>query len=178
MGKPGDRGQYVPYFVGNKMVDKEKIGSYVSGILAEDMFLVDITISKSNVVCIYIDSLKNITIDDCVAVSRHVASELGPEADDFEIQVSSPGVGQPFRVKQQFLKNTGRQIELSATDGKVYKGRLESAGENSITLSARVKEKTETGKKQEITRILSFDYDSIKSAATVVTFNNLKEIKQ
>jgi ribosome maturation factor RimP len=152
------------------MIDKERIGTLVSGILSDDLFLVDITVSKSNAICIFIDSFKNLMIDDCIAVSRYVEGNLDRETEDFELQVSSPGVGQPFKVRQQFLKNVGRQIELSTDDGKVLKGKLSSASESGIIISTRIKEKTETGKSREVARDLFFEYGAIKSAMTIAAF--------
>ena len=170
MGKPGDRGQLVPYFVGDQMIDKEKISSLVSGVLTDRMFLVDVSISRSNAICIYIDSFENLTIDDCIRISRHVEGNLDREAEDFELQVSSPGVGQPFKVRQQYPKNVGRQVELTLKDGRILKGKLESADEKGVVVSTRIKEKTETGKNQQVDKNLFFEYDDINSAMTIATF--------
>ena len=152
------------------MVGKEKIVEILNEILSEDMFLVDVTISKSNTICIYIDSFRGLSIEDCTSVSKQVESKLDRDSGDFELEVSSPGIGQPFRIKQQFIKNTGREIELLTTEGMRLKGKLENADDQGIALLIRVKEKTEGGKKQEITKRILFGYDSIKAANAIVTF--------
>ena len=151
------------------MIEKDKIAESVSEVLSEEMFLVDITISKSNVICIYIDSFRSLSIDDCVAVSRHVEGILDRDTEDFELQVSSPGVGQPFKVRQQYVKNVGRQVELLLTDGKIVRGKLESSEAEGISILAPVKEKSEKGKKPEVAKLF-FQYDTIKSAMTMATF--------
>lgn len=152
------------------MVGKENIAEILGDILPEDIFLVDVTISNSNTVCIYIDSLRGLTIDDCVSVSRKVESKLDRESEDFELQVSSPGIGQPFMVKQQYLKNTGRVIELLTSQDDHLTGKLETANEKGITILISDKEKSESGKKSKLARLVSLGYDEIRSAKTIVSF--------
>ena len=154
------------------MIEKEKIGSVVAGILSDKLFLVDINVSKSNTICIYIDSINDLTIDDCVAVSRYVENNLKDETEDFELQVSSPGVGRPFKVVQQYFKNIGRKIELITSDGLVLSGKLESADDKGLIISPNIKEKSGKNKNREICQSLFFEYRSVKSAKTIVTFNN------
>jgi ribosome maturation factor RimP len=94
------------------MIDKTKIADLVAGKLEENMFLVDISVSTNNVIHVEIDCFTGLTIDQCVAFSRHIESGLDRDNQDFELQVSSPGAGQPFKVWEQYRKNIGREVEL------------------------------------------------------------------
>lgn len=79
------------------MITKEKITEIVGEKLEEGMFLVDVNVTPSQVIHVEIDSMDGITIDQCVAVSRFVEAHLNRENEDFELQVSSPGIDQFLR---------------------------------------------------------------------------------
>jgi len=135
------------------------------------MFLVDLTVSPTNIIHVEIDSFQGVTIDNCVAISRHIESNLDREQEDFELQVSSAGLDQPFKVKQQFIKNTGREIELVTTQNTLLKGRLVEATDSSIILETVSKEKKEgERRKQEVVRTLTFTYEEIKKAKVIISF--------
>ena len=72
------------------MTDKNSIIGLVNEMLDEGMFLVDVQVNASNVIRVFIDSINGITIDQCVAVSRHIEQILDRQNQDFELQVSSP----------------------------------------------------------------------------------------
>src|SRR5690554_3690461 len=100
------------------MADKEKIVQLVNEKLAEGMFLVDIQVSASNAIRVFIDSYDGIDIDHCVAISRHIEHNLDREEEDFELQVSSPGLSEPLKVKEQYIKNIGREMEVDLEGGR------------------------------------------------------------
>ena len=94
------------------MIDKAIVQRLVVERLENKMFLVDITINERNVISIFIDSYDGLTIDQCVAVSRHVEHSLDREEEDFELQVSSPGLSEKFKVKEQYFKYVSRLVEV------------------------------------------------------------------
>lgn len=153
------------------MITREKIEELVTEKLKENQFLVDVLVSPAKLIRVEIDGFNGITIDDCVAVSRHIESHLDRDKEDFELQVSSPGIDQYFKVNQQFVRNQGREVELFTYDGRELQGKLVEAGDSGITLEVSAMEKPEgERKKQLITWRFSFDYNEISRAKVVISF--------
>ncbi len=103
----------------------------------------------------------NITISDCVKVSRQIEHELETIFDNFSLEVSSPGLTAPFKIKEQYHKNIGKEIEVLQNDGKKDKGILEKVTENFITLKI-------SQKKEVLTKEINFE--NIKKAKLVLKF--------
>ncbi len=153
------------------MIDKEIVIKLVEEKLDEKMFIVEVSVSKSNVINVFVDSFDGMTIDKCIEISRHVEHSFDREVEDFELQVSSPGLTESFRVKQQFFKYTGKEIEVFSEEEQKLKGLLKEADEEGIVLETTTKEKLEGQKKKQlVTKEYKFKYDEIKSAKAVITF--------
>ncbi len=153
------------------MIAREKIVNLVKEKLENNMFLVDVLVSATNVIHVEIDNLDGLTINQCVAISRHIESHLDREEEDFELQVSSPGVDQYFKVNQQYLKNIGRELEVITHQHTEHTGKLIEADEKGIILEVRVKEKPELGKKkQTVIKSLPLAFEDIKKAKVVISF--------
>ena len=106
------------------------------------MFVVELSVSSNNRIVVEIDGMSGVTIDDCVAVSRQIESNLDREQEDFELQVSSAGIDKPLRDKRQFEKNIGREVKIILQDSAELKGVLTEAGENlKVKLPASKKKK-------------------------------------
>ncbi len=153
------------------MTDKNRIIQLVNEKLDEGMFLVDVQVNASNIIRVYIDSFDGITIDQCVAVSRHIEQNLDRDNDDFELQVSSPGLTEPLKVHEQYQKNKGRQIEVELVDGKGITGELKDTTSDFILIETSVREKVEGHKKKQlIIKEHQIEYSDIRSAKVVVSF--------
>ena len=153
------------------MVNEAKIVELVKEKLDEKAFVVDVQVSVSNVIRVYVDSYDGLTIDRCVEISRHIEHSLDRDSEDFELQVSSPGLSESFRVKEQYLKNTGREVEVVTTDGALRTGLLKEANPDFILIGSSAREKVEGHKKKQlIVREHQIAYSDIKSAKVVVSF--------
>ena|SRR6056297_3077677 len=153
------------------MVDRSKIVEMVKEQLKEKMFLVDLRVSPANGIKVIIDSYEGVTIDQCVEISRHIEQGLDREKEDFELQVSSPGLTEPFAVQEQYLKNAGRPVEVLTIEGKKLNGTLKKADSEGITLETSTREKVEGHKKKQlIVREHQLNYGDVKSAKVVITF--------
>ena len=84
------------------MIGRETVKSLVEEKLDDKMFIVEITVNERNVINVFIDSFDGLTIDQCIAISRHVEHSFDREEEDFELQVSSPGLSEKFKVKEQY----------------------------------------------------------------------------
>jgi ribosome maturation factor RimP len=153
------------------MIDKNKIAALVNEKLGDDQFLVDVTVSATNVINIMVDSDSNISINQIVDISRFVESNLDREAEDFELSVFSAGLSEPFRLVRQYRKNLGTEIDVLLVGGQKLSGVLTTADEQGISLEVTTKEKIEGSKKKElVTRVHNFGYQEIKEAKKILKF--------
>jgi ribosome maturation factor RimP len=153
------------------MLDKIKIEEIVTEKLDNQTFLVDIRINKSNVIQVYVDSYEGLSINRCAEISRHLESRLDRDKEDFELQVSSPGLTESFKVREQFLKNIGREVEIITTNAVKLTGTLKKIETDFILLEVSTKEKVEGEKKKKlVTREHQIDFKDIKSAKVVISF--------
>ena len=104
------------------MISKEKIIKLAQERIQEldnGNYLVEVNISPKNAITVKMDNLNGgVSIKDCVSVSRNIEHNLDREIQDFELQVTSPGLDQPFKVAQQYQKNIGKKISLLTIDNQ------------------------------------------------------------
>ncbi len=107
------------------LIDRKQIEEVVTEALKDsEMFLVDVHVSRGNVIQVFIDHLQGVSLDDCAGLHRGIEERMDREQEDFELQVSSPGLGQPVRVFPQYLKAVGQKLTIDLVDGDVIKGLL------------------------------------------------------
>lgn len=137
----------------------------------DDCFLVDIDIKGNNRVEIYIDSDEALTLQKCQRVSRHVEAVLDEElwlGEKYTIEVSSPGVSRPLKLKRQYVKNIGRKIELNLKEGK-EEGKLMAVEGDEIVIEKRVKRKEGKKKINELATI-RIPFDQIEQTKVKISF--------
>lgn len=153
------------------MIDKTKIADLVNEKLTDDQFLVEVTVSSSNVIHVMVDSDSGISINQIVEISRHVEGNLDRELEDFELSVFSAGLSEPFKLVRQYKKNVETEIEVLLTNGQKLVGLLLKADEQGIDLEVTTKEKIEGSKKKElVTRVHALEYPEIKEAKKIIKF--------
>ena len=157
------------------MISKTKVLELINERFAEldnGLFLVDLTISKSNLITIEIDKhVGGVSVKDCMAVSRNVEHNLDREAEDFELHVSSAGIDRPLRVLAQYVKNIGRSVEVLLEDGNKIEGILKSANEKEIEIETSKIVKIEGKKKKEtIVELQVLPLTKIKETKIVIIF--------
>lgn len=153
------------------MVDKILIETLVKERLEERQFIVGISVSESNRIDIIIDGYDGLTIDDCIAVSRHVEHNLDREAEDFSLQVSSPGLTEKFKVSEQYLKYRNKPVMVVTQNDEELQGVILRADNNGFVLETSVMEKHEGSKKKIlVVKEHNFKYEEIKSAKAVISF--------
>lgn len=153
------------------MIDKLKIAELVNEKLTEDQFLVDVTVSASNVIHVMVDSDTGISINQIVEISRFIEGNLDREVEDFELSVFSAGLSEPFTLVRQYKKNAGTEVEVLLTNGQKLSGLLLTVAEDAIELEVTTKEKTEGSKKKElVTRAHHIAYSEIKETKKILKF--------
>ncbi len=137
----------------------------------KDYFLVDITVSPDDKIVVEIDHAEGVWIDDCVELSRYIESKLNREEEDYELEVGSAGIGQPFKVLKQYLIHVGKDVEVMTKDGKKWTGVLADANEENFTLTVEVKVKPEGAKRPKLVeQNITFTYDEIKYTKYLISF--------
>lgn len=145
------------------MLTLEKITEIAEEKLAEGTnFIVDIAIKPGNKIIVLLDNDNGISIADCVAMSRHIESNLDRETADFELNVMSPGLSEPFKIIRQYYKNIGKQIDVTTKENKKITGKLIAVNEEGIMLESK-------NSKKKIKEPLLIN--------TNLTFNQIKETK-
>lgn len=153
------------------MIERETVKRLVEEMLDEKMFIVEITVNERNVINIFVDSYDGLTIDQCIAISRHVEHSFDREEEDFELQVSSPGLGENFKVKEQYHKYIGREIKVVTESDEKLEGKVLSANNERIVLETSSREIVEGHKKKQLViNQHHLKYDEISSAKAVISF--------
>ena len=129
------------------MIEKKTVCQIVEEWLeGKDYFLVEVTVSPDDKIVGEIDHAEGVWIEDCVEISRFIESKLNREEEDYELEVGSAGIGQPFKVLQQYYIHIGQEVEVLTGDGRKLAGILKDADEEKYTESVQKKEKTEGSK--------------------------------
>lgn len=134
-----------------------------------ELFLVDIKMLPNNKLIIHVDGDEGINIQDCAAISRHVGFHLEEEnvlEKAYNLEVSSPGIGEPLKLKRQYDKNIGREVSVKLEGGDVKEGKLLNVTESGITIEAKIKEK---GKKAELVET-NIDFNNITETKVLISF--------
>lgn len=148
------------------MITKEQIIELAAEALDNtDRFVVDLSVSKSNVISVYIDADSSVTIDHCVELSRFIEGRLDREVEDYELSVSSAGIDYPLLKHRQLNKYIEKELEITNNEGvkKIFK--LLSFNDDKMDVQEAVIKKLGKLKKTTYTE------------TTELFFNDIKEIK-
>lgn len=152
------------------MIKKEDIEVLSKRFLSENQFVVDISISISNDIVVYVDDMNGISIDECRRISQGIEESLDRDKEDFSLEVSSPGLTNPFRVKEQFVKNIGKQVEIVYVDGEKIIATLKAIDDNgAITVETSTTKKVENKKIVETEEVV-IEKVNIKTVKSVIDF--------
>ena len=134
------------------MIDKQIIKTTVDEWLQKgDYYLVDVEMTADDRIVIEIDHADGVWIEDCADLSRFLQEKLGDELGDYELEVGSAGIGQPFKVIQQYRNHVGKGVEVLTSDGRKQQGVLKSVSDDGNRFVVTVKEKQQVeGKKRPV----------------------------
>lgn len=130
------------------MIDRQALADVVNAHLGDNLFLVDIEVSGDNRIVVEVDSREgSVKIDDCVAINRAVEASFDRDVEDYELEVGSAGLTSPFKVKAQYEKNLGNEVEVLTNDGRKLKGVLSAVDDDTFTIKVTKKVKQEGAKR-------------------------------
>jgi ribosome maturation factor RimP len=154
------------------MINKEIIQTLTEEWLqGNDYFLVDIIFGADDRIVIEIDHADGVWIEDCAELSRFLQEKLGDELGEYELEVGSAGLGQPFKVAQQYQNHIGDTLEVLGADGKKVQGVLKSVEGRDFTLTIREKQKQEGKKRPVLVDVdKTYSMDHVKYAKYLLAF--------
>jgi ribosome maturation factor RimP len=154
------------------MIDKNVVKKLVDQWLEnKEYFLVGIEISQDDKIVVEIDHADGVWIEDCVELSKYIEDHLSRDEEDYELEVGSAGLGQPFKVPQQYINFIGKDVEVMDADGNKVKGLLKSVEGNDFVVTTREKVKME-GKKRPTMQDVDHTYqmDNVKYTKYLISF--------
>jgi len=115
---------------------------------------------------VIVDGDQGIMIDDCAALSRALNESLeGEISDPYTLEVSTPGLDHPLKLKRQYKKNIGRGLKVVRKDKSIVNGALKQTEEEKIVLETEIG----LGKKTEV-KIIEIPFTEIEKAFVTVSF--------
>ena len=154
------------------MIDKNIVKRLVDEWLeGKEYFIVDIQISPESKIVVEIDHADGVWIEDCVELSKFIEDHLSRDEEDYELEVGSAGLGQPFKVPQQYINFIGKEVEVLNQDGSKVKGILKSVDGNKFIVSVNEKVHVE-GKKRPVKMDVDHEYDmnEVKYTKYLISF--------
>lgn len=154
------------------MILKNTINQIVENYLIDtNYYLVDTKVTPDNRISVEIDSFDGVSLEFCAELNRHIESQFDREVEDFELEVSSAGLTEPFKVVKQYEKNIGNEVETLTKDGKKTIGVLTEVNENQFVLQVEKVEKLEGAKrKTTVIEDITFSYEDIKNTKYIIRF--------
>jgi ribosome maturation factor RimP len=135
-------------------------------LVDQPVFLVEVLVKKGNVIDVFIDGDKGVTIDDCVRITRLIESKFDREIEDYELRVSSPGIERPFVMNRQYNKYLEREITVITKENIKKEGILKSISGDGIELAIK------PGKKEKEIKMEKIQFSEIKEAKAVISFKS------
>lgn len=154
------------------MIDKNIVKTFVDEWLQQkEYFLVDVEVTPDDRIVVEIDHKDGVWIEDCAELSRFIEERLNRDEEDYELEVGSAGLGQPFKVLQQYENCIGEEVEVLQKDGKKFTGILKSVDAPSFVVTTKEKKKLEGQKRPQMVETdREFSMDDIKYCKYVLNF--------
>lgn len=154
------------------MIEKDTVKTVVEEWLqGNDYFLVDIMFTADDRIVVEIDHADGVWIEDCAELSRMLQDRLGEEIGDYELEVGSAGIGQPFKVAQQYVNHVGKEVEVLSADGKKTQGILKSVDGRNFVVTVKEKQRLEGKKRPVVVDVdKSFSMENVKYTKYLISF--------
>lgn len=154
------------------MIERNTVKTVVEEWLSgNDYFLVDVTFTPDDRIVVEIDHADGVWIEDCAELSRFMQERLGDELGEYELEVGSAGIGQPFKVEQQYINHVGKDVEVLDAEGKKVQGVLKQVDGRDFVVTVKEKQKLEGKKRPQLVEVdKTFNMDNIKYTKYLLSF--------
>ena len=153
-------------------MDKKIIQNLLEEALAENdsLFLIDLSFSPDNKIQIVIDGDSGVPLNECIRINRAIENNFEKEEIDFALEVTSPDIAEPLRVKRQYLKNLNRILKVKTND-ELVEGTLTEVNEENIVLTWKAREPKPIGKgKVTVEKMATLAFQDIREAKVKIIF--------
>lgn len=159
-------------FLRKIMLKASAIRNFIESRLeGSELFLVDVQVKPDNVIEVEIDSDSPVSIEECEKLTRAIEAEFDRDKEDYTLEVGSAGLTSPFKVKRQYQKYIGREVEVLKKDGKKLTGLLKNAGADNFTVVSKEKIKRPESKRPVIEDVEhTLGYDEVKQTKYLLKF--------
>jgi ribosome maturation factor RimP len=138
--------------------------------LNESLYLIELSISVNNKVQVVVDGDNGVSLSECMRISRVINDNFDREVEDFSLEVTTPDIAHPLKVKRQYIKNLNRILKVK-TEEEELEGTLVSADEDTIVLQWKAREPKLVGKgKVTVDKVVTLEYNEIKEAKVKILF--------
>ena len=154
------------------MIEKNVVMEVLEELLqCNDYFLVDLVMGNDDRIVVEIDHQDGVWIEDCAKLSRFLQEKLGDELGNYELEVGSAGIGQPFKVARQYLNYINKDVEVMDENGKKWQGLLSAVDGNNFTITFKEKQKIEGKKRPVMVEVEKhFEMDKVKYTKYLLNF--------
>ncbi|TCI90115.1 ribosome assembly cofactor RimP [Tenacibaculum sp. M341] len=136
----------------------------------ESLFLIDLKFLPNNKIQVIVDGDSGIPLSECVRISRNIEHNLDREEEDFSLEVTSPDISHPLKVKRQYNKNLNRIVKVK-TETQEFEGTLSEVKDDSIVLKWKAREPKPIGKgKHTVEKMVEVTFEEIKEAKVKIIF--------
>ena len=150
------------------MISKEKITSLIEQrIEGTDVFLVKLSVSTSNAIKVVVDADSGVSIEKCIAISRHIEHNLNRDEEDFSLEVTSFGLGEALVLPRQYQKNLDRDVKIKLQSGKTLKGKLVQVEDDFLIVEQKLSKKD---KQEGLSAQVELPYTDILETKVEVSF--------
>jgi len=160
------------YFILRFKMNQTKVLDLVNEALAlnESLYLIDLSISTTNKIQVTVDGDNGVPLSECIRISRNVEHNFDREEEDFSLEVSTPDIAHPLKVKRQYIKNINRILKIKTSEQE-FEGTLVEADEDKIVLNWKAREPKPIGKgKVTVNKAAIISYKDIKEAKVKIVF--------
>ena len=156
---------------------EERLKEIVESLLPnKQVFVVELKLSLAGgtgKVNVTLDSDEGISIEECAEVSRQLGGIIEEEeliTTAYNLEVSSPGLDQPFKLERQYVKNIGRDVRVLLRESSAeVLGKLEGVKEEGIEIREQKKTKNK-GKKSYADEAQYIPFSEIQKTNILIQF--------
>lgn len=153
-----------------KMVKNQDIRKAVEGMLDPDNYFIVGVQNPQDTIKVIIDGFNGVDLDKCAEITRDLRSLFGEQLDEYNVEVTSPGLTSPFQVKEQYIKNKGNKVEVLLQNGEKIKGKLMDVYPDEIIVEEKKRIKNEKKKKKTVREEKTITFDEIKHTKLIISF--------
>jgi ribosome maturation factor RimP len=154
-------------------MDKEKIINLLNIALEENsaLFLIELKFLADNKIYVEVDGDNGVSLQECIRISRGIEHNLDREEEDFSLEVTTPDISNPLKVKRQYKKNINRTLEVKLKDNAKIQGVLKNVQEDYIALEWKTREPKTIGKgKVTVVKNTTIPFSDIREAKVKIIF--------